>query len=274
MTQPHEDHFNATVGGAHCTFPSSIKIRKLEACPETYLNKKILIIGKRAIGKTTMIIHEIYYQLKDSIDQVLVFTSSDPDEYLAITHTDQIYEPSEFSKVVPNIDKSLRSLIILDNCGCDHNLMSPTHMRDLLCNKRITVVVADQSPKTLSASVRDMFDGVMVMYDPNESTLKRLYQLYFGICPTYDLFKLVISSFKSHHYNFLYNNLSSVSYRLKDHLTWINADITTYVTPLDTKQTQVVTPPPVPVAPAQAGRVTREQLTHIIDELIHIRNSL
>jgi hypothetical protein len=117
-----------------------------------------------------------------------------------------------------------------------------------------------------------MFDGVMVMYDPNESTLKRLYQLYFGICPTYDLFKLVISRFTSCHYIFLYNNLSSNSDRLEDHLAWIKADITTCVTPLAKKQTQAVTPLPLP--PAQDGRVTREQLTHAIDELIRIRNSL
>lgn len=290
MTQPTEEHVNVTVGGAHGAFPSSpspspsqfhIGIRQLVSQPETYLNKKILIIGKRATGKTQMIIHEIYHQLKDVVDHVIVFKNidgvspTDPDEYICITHADQIYTPHDLSKVIQQIDKSLRNLIIFDNCGYDHNLMSSTHMRNLLFNLRwynATLVVADQSPYSMPPEVRDQFDCVMLINSPLNDYLTKLYQCYGGLFQTHIMFREVIRKFKFKDRKFLYINLSSESDHLEDNIAWIKADITTPVQPPKR------IPPKEPTLPLtdQLGlsTPTRAQLSHMIDELIRIRNTL
>jgi hypothetical protein len=157
-----------------------IKIPYLVSTEETYPDKTTVVIGKRASGKTVLIIKEIYRQLQHKIkkENIYVFTSGS--DYYTIT--DHKYRFSELDSILAVMDHSQHSLFIFeDDCISISSFIDNDKMKDLSMNGRdhnISIVVVQQYT-TLAPEFRRNVDIVHMSSNHQVGYIKRIYDHYF-----------------------------------------------------------------------------------------------
>jgi len=96
-----------------------------------------------------------------------------------------------------------RSILIMDDCLASKGTwMKDETVGDLLFNGRhyhITYILTMQFPLGISPELRSNFDYVFLMADNFQSNIKRMYDHYAGMFPTFDAFKQVFTKLTTDH---------------------------------------------------------------------------
>ena len=160
-----------------------------------FLNSKILIIGKRGSGKTTLI-KDIYRQLQNDLDEVHVFNQPKLEApYHEITNA--VY--SDFSLLEDIVEycrknPSKKKLLILEN-HCDKKQLNI--LDDIFYNGRfmnVTLVIACQYAPPMKPEHRYQLDYIFVANDDFYSNKQKLYTYYFGMFPNLAMFCQIMDS--------------------------------------------------------------------------------
>lgn len=169
----------------------------------TYFNRNTLIIGKRCSGKTSFVIHEIYRQLQSILDTIYVIVGDNCsiDQYSNITN--KVYNSKELNEIYNNITQNhdKKSLIIFDDVIID--LLPPLTMESLLmsgCHLNTSVVIVSGYSIELKPNLRNNMDNYIVAEDNNISNIKRLYEQFFSIYPSFNSFQHEISQLKPYEF--------------------------------------------------------------------------
>lgn len=161
-------------------------------------NSVILIIGKRAVGKTTLIKNIIKY--KKEVDLCTIF---DPikNEYNDLTIPYNIHEEYDeitifnLFKTVFNSEKKKLNLIILDNAIYFPFKKSSLIFKNLIVNNKInntSLILSMQVSVANSYLAIDNIDYIFIFNDNNISNVQRFYQQYATkIFDTFDSFNKI-----------------------------------------------------------------------------------
>lgn len=163
-------------------------------------NGHYLFIAKRGSGKTTMIkclIESLLNQQK--IDSCVVFSPSERMEqrYKKFIPENNIYHEIDYNVIQQIINKQKASginrdkvCVVMDNSTASTKLNNPV-LTDLLMNSRdygITLFMAMQYSIGFNPDLRNNFDYIFLFADDIISNLKRLYDHYAGMFPSFNTF--------------------------------------------------------------------------------------
>lgn len=187
-----------------------IKQFKLE---EMVKDPAIVMIAKRGSGKS-WICRAILKQLKD-IPAGIIIAPTDrmscfygtffPDSYIFYDYKSEIIKSllyrqeqmidkrTEYKKKGKYVDT--RAFIIMDDClSKKGSWMKDQPITELLFNGRhyhVTYILTMQYPLGITPDLRGNFDYIFLMKDNFQSNIKRMYDHYAGMFPTFDSFKQV-----------------------------------------------------------------------------------
>jgi hypothetical protein len=172
----------------------------------------ICMIGKRGSGKTVLTRELLTYMYKHNmIDECIIISPRDKME----PEYDQIADKRYYSyddKIVEElieiqkfrIDEARQTgkkpknvVIVLDDCLSSRGDWVKSHaIREVLFNGRcyrITIILTMQFPIGVSPELRANFDYVFLAFDNFMSNIKRIYEHYAGMFPTFDSFRQVLA---------------------------------------------------------------------------------
>jgi hypothetical protein len=248
------------------------QLRKFKVNDDTYFRKNTLIIGKRGMGKTTFVIHEIYRQLCHRIDNVYVILPDGCARNVYDVVTNKTYKYQDLPTIVRHIkaNRTQNTLIIIEHAG-DSDIERLEAFKEVVLNGRcmnITMVMTVQY-SMFSSGIRGNFDNIISARDNNQSWLKRLYEHYYGIFPSFPIFNAFVQILPE--YTFLCVINTSHSTKIDDIIGWYKADITTDIIyrPSDLS---IIEKNPLDTQPQSAILIHR--INQVIDELVAIRNQL
>lgn len=193
-----------------------------------------LILGKRSVGKT-FLVKDLILKMNQIIDNIIIF--SHPNNTIDYS---PIIKPEDLSKIIspfdnkyieniieerfkPNLPNSTKLLIIFDNVLYSKKDFSI--LEKLLINARhynIYTIITMQYPLGFPPEIRTCFDLVFVFQENFESNRKRIYEHYFGLIPTYDIFVKILNQI-CENYTCLVVNYFGMTLKLKDKLFWYKA---------------------------------------------------
>lgn len=147
----------------------------------SFLNRSVIIIGKRACGKTELLKH-IYHQIYEQIDEAYLFCEP------KIALNDRCHDPDSFKSVYNQVSSNGKSkLFILDDRVYDKDIRESDEFKHLILNKRhtnSTVLITMQYPVNISPLIRCNIDYILTVKDRVYSNQQRMYQMYLGCFPT------------------------------------------------------------------------------------------
>lgn len=164
------------------------------------MSETIVVIGKRATGKTTLIKHMIHEL--DSIKRVIVVTTVTDDirtqhaktEWTGFdklsnkyVHVYDDYDPCIIDSVMKSSD-SHECAIVLDNCLYPCALKRNKSLKKLVTQSKVKVFIAIQYPM-LPKWLISATSGFCIFQDNNTSNRKRMYDMAGHlVCNTLDEF--------------------------------------------------------------------------------------
>jgi len=171
-------------------------------------NQKFLIIGKRGSGKSFLIKQIIYQMFIDKkVNECCVFSPTDKMTNFYVNFTKHVSYECDFSLVKKimelqkqrNIEGSNthKLLIVFDDGLSEKDYRNDT-ISDLIKNGHhlnITTIFAMQFSIGMTPELRSNFDYVFLMKDDAISSIKRLYDHYGGVFPTFNLFNSYIKNY-------------------------------------------------------------------------------
>ncbi len=174
-----------------------------------YLNSKILIIGKRESGKTSLV-RDIYQQIQNEINEVHVF-SNVASSYSDITNAiyDDFHLINDFLAHCyhrPDTNK----LVIIENL-LDVNQIKM--IEDLLYKGKhynMTIIVTMQYPFVMMPEHRNQFNYMFTSYYDFIADQKRIHDYYFYMYPSFEYFQSLLAKLED--YQFLGVKVQSSPY--------------------------------------------------------------
>lgn len=239
-------------------FNHSVALNKLNIQNDFVDKSHILIIGKRSSGKT-LLACDIAYNLniKKKFDNAIVLTCDNNKnvylKQLGITaHYNSKESISNFFNIIKEhfktCDSSLKKntiipslLVIIDDIN-NENFNSV--FEEVIYNGRhynITTILTKQFSSGLSPELRCNFDYVFLFKDDVISNIKRLYEHYAGMFPTFKSFNDVILSMGSN--ALVISNSKKSNYTFDDIVKFysINYDNKCVINPFNT--VPIINPP-------------------------------
>jgi hypothetical protein len=132
-----------------------------------------------------------------------------------------------------------RAFIVMDDClSSKGTWMRDEAISNLLYNGRhyhLTYILTMQYPLGITPELRCNFDYVFIMAEDNISNLKRIYEHYAGMFPSFDIFKSVFSQLTANYGAMVINNRGSRTNFL-DKIFWYKAKNLDNMTMIGTKQ--------------------------------------
>jgi hypothetical protein len=167
-----------------------------------YLNSKILIMGPKESGKTTLI-RDIYQQIQGRVDEVHVFSQNDlfvNSMSNVISHytdiTNAIYKDFSLLKdffLYCQTHHNTKKLVIIENI-LDHKQIDL--LTDLIFNAKtynVTLIITLQHPMAIKPEYRCSFDYLFSSFYEFIDQ-KKLYTYYFGVYPNFEAFMQIFST--------------------------------------------------------------------------------
>lgn len=175
-------------------------------------NPSICMIGKRGSGKTLVMKELLSYMYKSKmIDECVIISPTDRMSAQYNQIADNIYYSYD-DKIVEELleiqrhrinesektgKKPKNVVIVLDDClSHKGNWARSQAMQELFFNSRcyrITLLLTMQFPLGLSPELRSNIDYIFLSSDDFISNIKRIYDHYAGMFPTFDSFRQVFS---------------------------------------------------------------------------------
>lgn len=152
-----------------------------------FLNSKILIIGRRGTGKTTLV-RNIYGLIQNDIDEIHVF-SNVTSHYTDITNA--IY--TDYSLLLGFAEyckhhRDNHKLLIVENL-CDKKQFDM--LNEFIFNGtayNVTLIITLQTPNGFKSLERDMFNYVFTAQENFYSNRQKIHGYYFGMYKTLNEF--------------------------------------------------------------------------------------
>ena len=168
----------------------------------------VLILGKRATGKTTLV-KDILYHKKDIPKGIVVSSMADFDRYNK--HVPNAFIYNEYTeKLVDRLlnerkktfnlkrydypDMDARAFVVFDNCMFDTDAYKSEQMKEIFMNGRcyrLTSIFAESYGLTMPPPIRCNIDYVFIFRENFASNKKILYEHYCGIFPSFDIFNRI-----------------------------------------------------------------------------------
>ena len=201
-------------------------------------NPSICMIGKRGSGKTVLIKELLTHMYKHKmIDECIIIS---PTERMSMQYgniADKIYY-SYNDKIVEELleiqrhrideakqtgKKPKKVVIVLDDCLAQKgNWVRSQATQELLFNSRhyhITIILTMQFPLGMTPELRSNFDYIFLAHDDFISNIKRIYDHYAGMFPTFDSFRQVFAQITDDH-GFMTITNRGASNTLFDKVKW------------------------------------------------------
>lgn len=204
-------------------------------------NPVITIIGKRKSGKSMLAKSIIKHQLeKGLIDEIVVFSLTekmnkfyenfvtDVNYKLDFGMLEKILEKQEQN--IENENKKKYMIVFDDCCGTKGEWTKNAAMQEILFNGRhynISYIFIMQFPIGISPELRSNFDYIFLFKDDVISNLKRMYDHYAGIFPSFNLFKQVFQQLTDNNSTMAIKNKGSVK-SILEKIFWYKASETTF----------------------------------------------
>lgn len=210
-----------------------------------------LIIGKRSTGKTTLI-RDILYHNKDIPYGKLVWHSYNSNTYdtnipselisedvgeIPTIITNAIARQQNINKHVYKYEKDTwkiydgedRSMFLaLDDMAYDNAWLKHKDTRGLFFNRhslRLLTIISMQYDIGLSPVFRSNSDYIFIGRENNVQNRKKLYQMYAGIFPTYDVFCKVLDTYTAESHQFLVIDYTAPCNNIEDCVFWYKAEL-------------------------------------------------
>lgn len=210
--------------------------------PQTMITHNCLIIGKRNVGKTTLIKKLINHT---KITQGGVVVGNYQNEYDDVSNVD--FHQEYNSEIVDKLIKSqreklvernqapeemrsndIRKFILFDDCfhGNITEHMKEKCLRGLVMNNRqylLTLIHSQSFALQLPPTYRINIDAVFIFRDSNVANRKRIYDLYGGHFKNYQMFDRYMTEYTKEPYQcmVIYNNARTS--QIKDCVFWYTA---------------------------------------------------
>ena len=179
----------------------------------------IIMIAKRGSGKS-WVVRAILQHFKD-IPAGLIIAPTDrmncfygkffPDSYIFYEYKSEVIErvlerqqkiiEKQQEKIRQGKNIDTRSFIIMDDClGQKGSWARDQPIQELLFNGRhyhIMYILTMQFPLGISPELRSNFDYIFLLADDYVSNMKRMYEHYAGMFPSFDAFKQVFAQLTS-----------------------------------------------------------------------------
>lgn len=204
----------------------------------------IAMVAKRGSGKS-WIVREIMDYFRD-IPVGLIISPSDrldpfyakffPDAYIHYEYKTETIEKvfMRQKKIKKKADLKLkenkkidtRCFIIMDDClASKGSWIRDAALRDIFFNGRhsdIMYILTMQFPLGITPELRSNFDYVFILAEDTISNLKRIYDHYAGVFPTFDSFRQVFSQLTEDHGSMVIANRGARAH-LSDKIFWFKA---------------------------------------------------
>ena len=190
-----------------------------------------LIIGKRALGKTTLAKH-LAHQLAQEETKVLAFSPvGSASDYALNAHT-KFYERYD-SELLGDLIKQQKtadneSVVLMDDAFYSAKTYSDDNFVHVLMNRhhlKIHLVMTQQYAVGLSPQTRCNIDYVFLFRETNESNRRKLYNIYGGMFPTYELFTNQLNK-ATQKYGCMVIDNNPTSDKLVDQVFWYRVPLT------------------------------------------------
>jgi ABC-type dipeptide/oligopeptide/nickel transport system ATPase component len=189
-------------------------------------NPSIIVIGKRGCGKSYLALDIISNFIKNNTankNNVLVISSNSDHEYIygrkLVSYTPELIDnilklqKNKIENKHKNSDVDL--LVVFDDCfNSKGSWMKDQAITELLFNNRhyhITYVLMMQYPLGITPELRSNFDYLFLFKDNFISNVKRMYDHYAGMFPSFDIFRQVLLEVTNDYGVMVINNRSNDS---------------------------------------------------------------
>ena len=196
------------------------------------------MIGKRGSGKSWAIRNIIYdmYQ-KNNSEEFVIISPVDKMNRFYGDFIDKVYYSynSEIIEEVLAIQTNRISkgiykniTVVLDDClGSKGSWLKDQTIQEMLLNGRhyyITYILAMQYPLGITPEVRSNFDYIFLLAEDYISNLKRMYDHYAGMFPSFDLFKQSFSQLTSDYRAMTISNIGITRESLFDKVSYVKSN--------------------------------------------------
>jgi hypothetical protein len=196
----------------------------------------ILLIGKRNTGKSVLAKDLLYHKRHLPAGVVMSGTEEGNGYYSGWVPDSFIY--NDFDKGVidgvidrqrrlSKIDKAKNVFLVLDDCLYDKKLLREKCMRALFMNGRhwkVYMLLTAQYMMDVPPDIRSQIDYVFVLRENILQNRKRLYDTFFGVFPSFDVFCQVMDKCTENYECIVLDNTSR-SNKIEDMVFWYKAKI-------------------------------------------------
>lgn len=201
----------------------------------------VLILGKRATGKTTLVKDILYYK-RDIPKGIVVSPIADFDRY--DRHVPKAFIHKECSEELldgllnerkrtnhvkrydyPDMDA--RAFAVFDNCMFYPGAYKSQQVRKIFFNGRnyrLTAIFTESFGLKIPPAIRGNIDYVFIFKENFVSNKKRLYEHYCGMFPNFEVFDRFFTEFFKNDYECLVvDNTNWRGNKIEDNLYWYKA---------------------------------------------------
>ena len=196
----------------------------------------ILLIGKRNTGKSVLAKDLLYHKRHLPAGVVMSGTEEGNGYYSGWVPDSFIY--NDFDKGVidgvidrqrrlSKVDKAKNVFLVLDDCLYDKKLLREKCMRALFMNGRhwkVYMLLTAQYMMDVPPDIRSQIDYVFVLRENILQNRKRLYDTFFGVFPSFDIFCQVMDKCTENYECIVLDNTSR-SNKIEDMVFWYKAKI-------------------------------------------------
>lgn len=202
-----------------------------------------LFVARRGMGKSTVLMDALWHyrkkhdsamaispteesteQLGECIAPSFIYTEYDDCPALARAVAFGKKEAKTRKRLGPSYDMR-NMLVVLEDCTYHKGLKRDQELRRILMNGRhwgITLLMTMQYAMDLGPDMRTQFDYVFVLMEKSRQNRKRLYDNWFGVVPTFDMFDQMMNMC-TQNYGCLVLDNTSRSSRIEDNVFWYRA---------------------------------------------------
>lgn len=213
----------------------NLQIRKFN--PKTIDDcRVILLIGKRNTGKSVLAKDLLYHKRHLPAGVVMSGTEEGNGWYSGWVPDSFIYNDFDKSVIegvidrqrrLSKADKAKNVFLVLDDCLYDKKLLREKCMRALFMNGRhwkVYMLLTAQYMMDVPPDIRSQIDYVFVLRENILQNRKRLYDTFFGVFPSFDVFCQVMDKC-TENYECLVLDNTSRSNKIEDTVFWYKARV-------------------------------------------------
>lgn len=199
-------------------------------------NRVVLVVGKRNTGKSVLV-KDLMYHLRGIPAGVVISATADATGWyrgwIPDTFVHDEYKKDLVERLIARQRKLCKTgrprdaFLILDDCMYDKRFLRDKCIRALFLNGRhlrTTVILTAQYAMDVDVTCRSNIDYVFCFREPILANRQRLYQNFFGMFPSFDVFCQVLDRTTENFECLVLNNVSR-SNAVEDNVFWYKAKL-------------------------------------------------